>query len=133
LLEHRTEGECADGWWKKSGYTDEEYRRVAPVAERLLAAPALRRFFDSAVFDRAWNEVDITAGDGTLRRIDRLVDTGGELWVLDYKSSGGDTDRLDDYRAQVRAYCQAVAGAFHGRSVRGALLFGDGTVVDVMS
>ena len=39
--------------------------------------------------------------------------------------------RLDDYRAQVAAYCDAVVGVFPGRPVRGALLFADGAVVEV--
>ena len=56
---------------------------------------------------------------------------GGRYWVLDYKSSGGDTARLADYREQVAGYCRAVAGVFPGRAVRGALIFADGSVVEV--
>ena len=97
----------------------------------MLATEALQKFFDPTQYERAWNEVDITAGDGVLRRIDRLVETGGDLWVLDYKSSGRGTERLEDYKTQVRGYCVAVAGAFPGRKVRGALIFADGTLVEV--
>ena len=95
---------------------------------------ALQRFFDPALFHRAWNEVDISAGDGTLRRIDRLVEfkqPNDALWVLDYKSSGSDTARLDAYRAQVADYCRAVAAVFPGRAVRGALIFADTTLLEV--
>ena len=131
LIERRTEGRETAGWWKLAGFHDDEYRRAAPVASRLLATEALQKFFDPTQYERAWNEVDITAGDGVLRRIDRLVETGGDLWVLDYKSSGRGTERLEDYKTQVRGYCVAVAGAFPARKVRGALIFADGTLVEV--
>ena len=131
LLERRTEGRVEEGWWKALGFDDAEYRRVLPVAERLLAAPALRRFFDPARYRRAWNEIDITDGQGALRRIDRLVELDDAFWVLDYKSSASDTPRVEDYREQVRAYCRAVGEAFDGRRVRGGLIFADGVLMEV--
>ena len=134
LLERRTGKASADGWWRALGFDDAEYQRVLPLVERLLAAPALQRFFDPALFHRAWDEVDISASDGTLRRIDRLVEfkqPDDALWVLDYKSSGSDTARLDAYRAQVADYCRAVAAVFPGRAVRGALIFADTTLLEV--
>jgi ATP-dependent helicase/nuclease subunit A len=131
LLERRTEGVDADRWWVDLGFDDSEYRRVLPVAERLLAAPTLRRFFDPALYRRAWNELELTGGDGGLLRLDRLVELDSGFWVVDYKSSGSDTGRLDDYRAQVSSYCHAVSGVFPGRTVRGALIFSDGSVVEV--
>ena len=131
LLERRTGKASADGWWRDLGFGDDEYRAVLPLAERLLAAPALQRFFDPAIFCRAWNEIDISSGDGVLRRIDRLVEFDDALWVLDYKSSGSDTPRLAAYRAQVEDYSRAVAGVFPGRKVRGALVFADGSLLEV--
>lgn len=134
LLERRTGKASADGWWRALGFDDAEYQRVLPLVERLLTAPALQRFFDPALFRRAWNELDISASDGTLRRIDRLVEfkqPDDALWVLDYKSSGSDTARLDAYRAQVADYCRAVAAVFPGRSVRGALIFADTALLEV--
>lgn len=131
LLEGRTSGNPQDGWWKDLGFADDDYRRVLPVVERLLAAPLLRRFFDPAQYRRAWNEIDLTAVNGELQRIDRLVEFEEAFWVLDYKSSGSDTARLDDYRAQVFAYCRALAGVFPTREVRGALIFADATLLEV--
>ena len=131
LLERRTEGGDVDRWWVDLGFDDGEYRRVLPVAERLLAMPALQRFFDPALYRRAWNELELTGGDGGLLRLDRLVELESGFWVVDYKSSGSDTGRLDDYRAQVSAYCRTVAGVFPGRPVCGALIFADGSVIEV--
>jgi len=131
LLERRTGKAASDGWWRALGFDDAEYARVLPLAERLLAAPDLQRFFDPARLRRGWNEIEIAGSDGTLRRIDRLVDTDDALWVLDYKSSGRDTPRLEAYRAQVLDYCQVVAAVFPGRAVRGALLFADASLLEV--
>ena len=131
LLERRTGKASLDGWWCDLGFNEAEYRRVLPLAERLLAAPALQRFFDAALYRRAWNEIDVSAADGSLRRIDRLVAFDDALWVLDYKSSGSDTLRLGAYQAQVADYVRAVAGVFPGRTVRGALIFADATLLEV--
>jgi len=131
LLERRTEGGEAEGWWKGLGFDDAEYQRARPVADRLLTAGHLRCFFDPALFLRAWNEVELTDGAGVLLRIDRLVESDDAVWVLDYKSSGGDTPRIGEYRAQVAGYCRAVAEVFPGRRVRGALIFADAALVEV--
>ena len=131
VLERRTAGDASEGWWAALGFSDADYRRVVPVAERILSAPALQRFFDPAQYLRAWNEVDIAESNGKLLRIDRLVELDSGCWVLDYKSSGSGTERIDDYRMQVSTYCQAVSAIFPQRPVRGALIFADASVVEV--
>ena len=131
LLERRTGKVSADGWWRELGFSDTDYHHVLPTAECLLVAPVLQRFFDPAIFRRAWNEIDLSASDGTLRRIDRLVELDDELWVLDYKSSGSDTPYMAAYQTQVIDYMQAVASIFSGFRVRGALVFADGRLLEV--
>ncbi|MEI7431220.1 MAG: PD-(D/E)XK nuclease family protein, partial [Betaproteobacteria bacterium] len=131
LLERRTGGEESAGWWKGLGFDDGDYQRVLPVAERLLTAPALQRFFDPAHYRRAWNEVDLSGNEGQLLRLDRLVEFDDALWVVDYKSSGSDTERLAEYQNQVEGYCRAVAGVFPARKVRGALIFSDASILEV--
>jgi ATP-dependent helicase/nuclease subunit A len=131
VLEHRTQGSETAAWWRVAGFDDDDYRRALPVAERLLSAPHLRRFFTPEHYLKAWNEVELASGDGALLRIDRLVEFADELWVLDYKSSGGDTPLLARYREQVARYCRAVAGVRPGCVVRGALLFSDASLVEV--
>ena len=133
LLERRTAGAepPAARWWAGLGFDEAEYRRALPVAERILAADHLRRFFEPTQYLRAWNEVDLKNGAGQLQRIDRLVETGEGFWVIDYKSSRGDTARLDDYCRQVAGYCAAVAEIFPGRTVRGALVFSDTSMLAV--
>jgi ATP-dependent helicase/nuclease subunit A len=131
LLERRTEGRDEGEWWRAMDYSDADMARVFPVAERLLAAPDLQRFFDPALYRRAWNEMELTDTSGAVCRLDRLVEDDAAFWVLDYKSSGADTPRIDEYRAQVAGYCRAVARIFSSKPVRGALVFADASVVEV--
>ena len=131
LLERRTDSNMTEGWWKELGFDDGEYQSVVPVAERLFAAPHLQRFFDPAQYRRAWNEVEVSGRDGGLQRIDRLVECDSGFWVLDYKSSGRSTERIDDYREQVLAYCRAIAAVFSERVVRGALIFSDASLIEL--
>ena len=131
LLERRTESRESEGWWREMGYSDADMRRVRPVAERVLNTAILRRFFDPACFRKAWNEMEISDATGAVLRIDRLVELDEAMWVLDYKSSGAATERMEDYCSQVAGYCRAVAGIFVGKPVRGALVFADGGFVEV--
>lgn len=124
------------GWWRSMGYTDAELARVRRVADRLVAAPGLRPFFDPEYVLRAWNELEIADAEGAVCRLDRLVESAEAFWVLDYKSSNSDSvnpARLDDYRAQVANYCRAVAALFPQKPVRGGLIFADAVLVEVFA
>ncbi|MCL2829583.1 MAG: UvrD-helicase domain-containing protein [Betaproteobacteria bacterium] len=131
LLEQRAESGAIDEDWRQArGISAEEIRRALPVAERLLAAPHLARFFNPEQYRRAWNEAELCDENGALRRIDRLVEREEGFWVLDYKSGNSDAF-LPQYRRQLAAYCRAVEAVFPGRPVRGALLFADATLMEI--
>lgn len=127
------EGEEVPPWWQAMGYSERDLANAMPVAARLLAAPALRRFFDPECYRRAWNEVEFADSAGDLFRIDRLVEDDEAIWVLDYKSSDRDTERLSEYRRQVEGYCSVVAEAFSNRTVCGVLIFSDASLLSVYS
>jgi ATP-dependent helicase/nuclease subunit A len=101
----------------------EDFRRWLADARAVLAQPELARFFDAARYARAWNEVPVAA-DGVTAVIDRLVDDGEALWVIDYKThTRPDAAALAQrYRAQLAAYVEAVRGIWPGRPVRGGLV-----------
>ncbi|NRF69940.1 UvrD-helicase domain-containing protein [Aquincola sp. S2] len=102
-------------------------RRAAEV----LDAPALARFFDPAALRWAGNEVPV-AHDGDPLRIDRLVqiEADGCWWVLDYKLASA-PERLDDNRAQLRRYRDAIAALQPGDPVRAAFIAGGGRLVEL--
>jgi ATP-dependent helicase/nuclease subunit A len=72
----------------------------------------------------------IDAG-GTVRRIDRLVEFDGEVWVLDYKTGVAEADPAlqDAYRKQLGDYRDAVRALYPGKKVCAMLLFADGREV----
>ncbi len=56
--------------------------------------------------------------------IDRLVDDGETLWVLDYKTAvhADTTALLERYRPQLLAYLTAMRRAWPGRTARAGLV-----------
>ncbi len=113
------------------GLVHDEWVPVRNMAEAILNAPHLHRFFTAGQYRRAMNEVEFALPDGTVGRIDRLVETEGELWVLDYKSGAAGAQRFAEYRAQLDGYRQALRAIYPDRVVRCALIFGDARLVEV--
>jgi ATP-dependent helicase/nuclease subunit A len=114
--------------------SEREFEPLWEQAQRVLAAPALARFFDPAQFKRAANEVSYMIETGEVRRIDRLVEFADEMWVLDYKTGdarSADPLLLEQYRAQVADYCAAMRRLYSRQRVHGAIVFADGEVMEV--
>ena len=132
LLERRTDKGETEKWWESLGFSEEEYQRVRPIADRLMTAPDLRRFFEPSQYLYAWNELELTDGAGVLMCIDRLVEFDDSLWVIDYKSSASDIQWISAYKAQVTNYCHAVTGIFQNTTVHGAVIFSDATLLEVV-
>jgi ATP-dependent helicase/nuclease subunit A len=109
---------------------DDEFARVRVAAERCLANPEVRRFFDPALYVRARNEVEYLDAEGERRRIDRLVEFEEDIWVLDYKTGGLDEPdparRGQAHLDQLRAYARAMTLAHAGKPARAGLIFTDG-------
>jgi ATP-dependent helicase/nuclease subunit A len=103
--------------------------------QRLLSNPALARFFDPGLHQRALSELAIVGATGELRRLDRVVEFADTVWVLDYKTGSLEvvvgTDLEAEYRAQVADYCAALRQVYTEKAVRGALLFADGSLVEM--
>ena len=103
--------------------------------EAILSAPHLAQFFDANRYVSASNEVSIVNAEGSLLRIDRLVEFADHVWVLDYKSvrSGSihDAALLLEYREQLLGYRRAVEDIFPNKSVRCGLIFGDSVLQEI--
>jgi ATP-dependent helicase/nuclease subunit A len=95
----------------------------------LLERPDLKRFFDASVYLRAQNEMPYVNAQGELKRIDRLVEFETEVWVLDYKS--GASQEAARYLAQMNEYRSAMQSIYVKTPVRCALIFADGTLLEV--
>ncbi len=106
---------------------------VIQMAEKILSARALAKFFKPEHFIAAYNELDlaVTTADSLQRmeRIDRLVEFETEVWVLDYKS-GEDVGAEKD-RAQIAGYCEAVRTLYPQKAIRGAVVLRDGALLEI--
>ncbi len=116
------------------GLAESEFAPLWDQAQRVVSAPELARFFEPGRHLRATNEVAYCAGSGDIFRIDRLVEFENEVWVLDYKTGARveiDDVRIEQYRAQVAGYLEAVKHAFPRQQVRAAIVFADASTLEV--
>ncbi|MDT3736170.1 MAG: UvrD-helicase domain-containing protein [Denitratisoma sp.] len=126
--------------WLSSGGDDGRPPQGIPAADwpafrsaarAILDAPRLKAFFDPAAYRRALNEAEFALPDGSVGRIDRLVEMPDGFWVLDYKSGRPEAALQEAYRAQMEGYRAAVGALFPGRPVRCGLVFSDGGFVEI--
>ncbi|MES2883658.1 MAG: UvrD-helicase domain-containing protein [Pseudomonadota bacterium] len=111
----------------KLGPIDETaFEQAVAEAEAVLSAPALAPFFSPS--NKAWKEVAVhlETPEGTaVNVLDRLVDTGEALWVLDYKThrKSDAATVLDGASEQLRRYVAAVRRLYPQRSVKAAVIW----------
>ncbi len=96
-------------------------------AQKILNAPDLMRFFDAQYYLAASNEIAYVNANGELKRIDRLVEFGSEVWVLDYKTGA----ESQSYSMQLEEYRDAMQAIYPHKVVRCALIFSNGKFVEV--
>jgi ATP-dependent helicase/nuclease subunit A len=106
---------------------DEAWER----ATHIVLSAELDRFFNPATYQRAHNELSYVRADGSLRRIDRVVEFEDEIWVLDYKTGDAtDTARLvNAHRPQLVEYQQALTLLMPGKPVFAGLITATGTLL----
>ena len=119
----------------ESAFTDTEYSDWLATVHRVLKESALARFFDPAHYRKAWNELPLQTPEGH-RIVDRLVDDGSTLWILDYKSDAETSPDVLRKRhgSQVRAYAGHVASAYGylGRQLAARIVsLHDGSLVEI--
>lgn len=112
--------------------TPEAAPEVVAAARGILRRPHLAKFFDPAGAYKSGSEVSFVAEDGSIGRIDRWVDDGEMIWILDYKSGGRpEQSLLDSYRSQLATYCRVMQQIFSGRTVKALLIFTDAGELEV--
>lgn len=109
-------------------------RTYALSAEQALeaSAAALRvRAAHPALFaGEGLPELELVGPGGELLRVDRLVELGDELVIVDYKWSVGEEQRAA-YESQVRRYADVLRAIRSDKPVRAALLTSAGVRIDV--
>jgi len=129
LMEHLTDAVLGgeEELRRKLNIPVEQMPALWQHAQDLLNAPALARFFDARHYLSAANEVAYVNAAGQLRRMDRLVEFAGEVWVLDYKTG----ERSANQAAQMAEYRAAMQAIHPGKVVRCALIFANGELSEV--
>lgn len=113
------------------GFPAADWPAFRAAARAVLDAPRLKAFFDPASYRRALNEAEFALPDGSVGRIDRLVEMADGFWVLDYKSGRPEGALLEAYREQMEVYRAVVGALFPGRPVRCGLVFGTGEFMEI--
>lgn len=109
----------------------EAWAQAEQAARRLLESPSLRRFFDPLGLVWAANELEYVLPDGSVGRMDRVVEFDDSIWILDYKSGRPEAALLASYREQMSRYRDVLQALRGDKPVRCALLFTDGSLLDM--
>ena len=106
---------------------------VLSAAASVLDSPECRRFFAGPALLWAGNEVPLAA-DGSLLRVDRLVQLAGERgvqwWVLDYKLHASPGE-VEAYRQQLAGYVAALQALMPAEEIRGAFIAAGGRLQEL--
>ncbi|MFZ6779973.1 UvrD-helicase domain-containing protein [Undibacterium sp. Ji83W] len=103
---------------------------IRKQAECIFSNSALQKFYDTAAYTYARNEMDVLV-DQKLLRLDRVVVFSHEVWVLDYKRQLLPGQEAG-YRQQLLAYVNALKQVFSDKTVHAALILSDGSLIDML-
>ena len=106
------------------GCTLTQAKLIGIQAQTILSELSLAKFYDPSQFDFARNEMALVH-QGQLSLVDRLVISGDECWVLDYKRNFLESQRKA-YALQLDRYRDACAHLFPGKRILTALITVDG-------
>jgi ATP-dependent helicase/nuclease subunit A len=130
LPEQAPDAETIARWFSATGVTQADATRTADAVRRMFSAETLMHVFDPACFDAAHNEIELFAPDGALLRIDRLIERGNDILVVDYKLRLLPVERAA-YADQLRGYVAAISPMYPGRNVRAGVATAQGEWIDL--
>ena len=138
-------GMTADAPWtaarlaRRYALSEAQAAAALAAAAQVQAAPQLQRYFQLAPGGaqgalRADNELELIDADGSVLRIDRLVEFAHECWILDYKwridaDDAGVT--LEAYRRQVQRYASVLQCTGMRKPIRLLLIAADGRTLEI--
>ncbi len=103
-----------------------QFDAIWDAAQGILQAESLQEYINPIFYKRAWNEISFSEPDGTIRRIDRVVEFEDRICVIDYKTGiGGVASSQDikiEYQNQLRSYCRAITEIFKGKKTFGLIV-----------
>jgi len=106
-------------------------KAIRVQAQAILQNSALERFFNSAHFRFARNEMEVIC-ENQLLRLDRVVVFDNEVWVLDFKRQLLEQERAD-YQAQLEKYCSALRPIYQHHHIHAGLILSDGSFLELQA
>jgi ATP-dependent exoDNAse (exonuclease V) beta subunit len=95
--------------------------------KELISCPELKKFFYSTGA-KVFCEKEVVNSFGDTKRIDRLIVSEKEIWVIDYKSSR--SEATAGHQKQVREYMAIVGQIYPGKTAKGYLIYLDAAQVE---
>jgi ATP-dependent exoDNAse (exonuclease V) beta subunit len=108
-------------------YTDFDF--LKSKLSEVFNSPNLRPFF-SVKDAEVYREKEVVNKQGDSKRIDRLILTNNQAWVVDYKSS---RSYRQQHKSQLQEYVAIIKNIFPARVVNGYLVYLDNLIVDEVS
>ncbi len=93
---------------------------ISRCLSELFRMPQMQEFFNPDF--EAFNEKEIVDQYGHLKRIDRLVFTGEDIWIIDYKT--GEESR-EEYRKQIEEYAYIIKQFYPDKAIECWLVYID--------
>ncbi len=106
--------------FKNEGLSDVDLKKIHDMTHH----PDFARVFKG---DHAWSEIELLH-DGKLLRIDRLIETDDEFWVVDFKT--GEQRVIQAYKDQLPGYRAVIAPMAAEKPVRTFLLWTDALALE---
>ena len=116
--------------------TDEAFAPLWHDATQLINATHMQHFYDPSQYLHAYNELPYCTASGEIRRIDRLVEFSGSVWILDYKTHQSApheslAQAAAPYQNQLREYRAAMQLVYSDKTVHCALVFADARLYQI--
>ena len=115
------------------GVDEEHAKTLIARTKTVLEAPELKRYLASREWLQAWNELDISSNDGKSYRMDRLVEFGDHLAIIDYKLTIPElgSEKYEKYRKQLQGYQAELTRIRKDKPNKAYLISSKGEIVEV--
>ena len=116
------------------GVGDELASKALDQATTVLNTQELQRYLITNQWVQAWKEIDVVSLDGKSFRLDRLVEFGDHLAILDYKLTIPEvgSEAHNKYRTQLNNYKQELARIRPDKPAKAYLISAKGEISEVV-
>lgn len=104
--------------WKGYGNAEETAENLLQLVAHTLCREDLAAFFWPSTNAKVWVERELVGRNGALYRMDRVVQSNGEIVVLEFKTGEGGNEGVN----QLKQYLQEMQDLYAGMRVKGCLI-----------